>query len=383
MAVSSQPPSADAAERAAVVHRETIQLGLLVVIAIGLFLLTRAVAASNRALTVSNAAQWYARGEELLRTGHIDEAIAAFRRATVRNRDDRTYVLALARALVIKGDYDAAAGLLARIRESAPEDAQINLDLAHVAAAREDVSEAVRYFHDALYASWPIGQEESRRHVRLDLIRFLLAQNQGGRAEAELLAAGTDMPDDAADHAEIATLFAQAGDDRRALDHYQQTLRLKPDNAEALADAGTAAFRLGQYALAQQYFRKVPARSDVVRTTGDIVDLVLSCDPMAAHIGSHERQRRLERDVAYTRQRLEACVALHPVTGNEDSMIQSHLQALDRQFLRPAPLDQDTLEARMDLIARAERKISERCGPVMAMDQALLLIAREHGASSK
>jgi hypothetical protein len=37
----------------------------------------------------------------------------------------------------------------------------------------------------------------------------------------------------------------------------------------------------------------------------------------------------------------------------------------------------------MDLIARAERKISERCGPVMAMDQALLLIAREHGASSK
>jgi tetratricopeptide (TPR) repeat protein len=182
----------EAADSAAPVHNEIARLVFLVLLAIAAFFLTRAIAASNRGLTMRNAAEWYRRGEAYVRAGDIDRAIDAYRRATVRNRDNHAYQLALARALVLHHDYDAARALLLRIRESEPDSPQINLDLARVAVAREDVTEAVRFYHDALYAPWSPDDAEARRAVRLELIRFLMSHGQSARAWAEMLAAQAD-----------------------------------------------------------------------------------------------------------------------------------------------------------------------------------------------
>jgi hypothetical protein len=53
------------------------------------------------------------------------------------------------------------------------------------------------------------------------------------------------------------------------------------------------------------------------------------------------------------------------------------------QLKRRPQLDQDTVESGVDLIDRVERSAIENCGPSTALDRALLLIGRQHGAESR
>lgn len=379
-----KPPITDADEREALIHREVTQLVVLVLIAIAAFFVTRAVAVNNHDLSMRNADEWCRRGQGLVAAGRLDEAVDAFRRATVRNRTDRTYLLSLSRALAQKRAYDSARAILLGIRESAPEDAEINLDLARLSAARQDVTEALRFFHDALYAPWPASQAERRRAVRVELIRFLLAHGQSRRAQSELLAAGADMPDDVLHHVQLAELFSQAGDHRDALEHFQRALRLAPQDDAVLAGAGQAAFGVGNYALARRYLGHTQTDSEAVRGLREVVDLVVSRDPTASRIGAAERYRRLDANLTYVEQRLAGCVAQHGnVPSDDQRVLQTEVQAFARPLRRSAMLDQDTIESGIDLIERVERGIVESCGPQTAVDRALLLIGRQHGAANQ
>lgn len=373
--------SRKSAERAALIHREVVQLVALTIIAVLAFFLTRAVATNNRALSVRNAGEWYRRGEQFLAAGQLDEAVDAFRRATVRNRTNRTYLLALSRASARKRDYDSARNLLLTIRAAAPEDPEINLELARLSAARQDVTESIRFFHDALYAPWPSDASEKRRGVRLELIRFLLTHNQSSRAQAELLAASVDMPDDAAHHGELAELFNEAGDPRNALTHFQHALREEPENPRALAGAGRAAFALAEYPLAKGYLDRVPADDEQTRDLRQLVGLVLSRDPIAGRIGTRERRERLAANVSHVEQRLAECLGQRAEPASAEEQARQHqLEELQRRLRSPTVLDQDAIEAGVDLVDRTELQALAGCGPAAPVDRALLLIARRHGA---
>src|SRR3954447_21094782 len=154
-ATMGQRQSVDGPEDGALVHRRTVQLILLVTVAVAAFFVTRAIAASNRAMELRDAAEWFRRGQEQMAHGTAGDAIVSFRRATARNRREKRYVLALASALAHERQYDAARSALLALRESSSEDPDVNLQLARLSAARQDVSEAVRYYHDTLYAPWP------------------------------------------------------------------------------------------------------------------------------------------------------------------------------------------------------------------------------------
>jgi hypothetical protein len=192
------------------------------------------------------------------------------------------------------------------------------------------------------------------------------------------------MPDDARDHLEVGRLFARANDDVRALTHFQRALRLEPDNGGALAGAGQAAFRLGQYSLARRYLQRAPNDAAGVRETRDVANLVVSADPMIARLGAAERRRRLEVNFQHARQRFSACSTERTESpSSTDVAMQSDLQAFERRLKQPTKLDQDTIESGVDLIDRVERHVVERCGPPDALDRALLLIGREHGGDSR
>jgi tetratricopeptide (TPR) repeat protein len=381
----SEDTARDNAARAAFIHHEILQLFVLILIAIAAFFATRAVAASNRNMSLRDAAAWYQRGERALDEGRVSDAIEAFRRAAVRDRHAKMYVLALARALARNRDDDAARGVLSTLRESEPEDAEINLELARLAARRDDVTEALRFYHNALYAPWPAELIDARRDVRLEFIRFLLAHNQSGPALAELLAVAADLPDQLAAHREVAQLFAEAGDYTRSLDEFQRALRLTPNDGAALAGAGLGAFHIGQYALARTYLRRAPADLGEVAATRDIIESVLSNDPLANGIGSAERRRRLTADLDYARQRLSACVATRAGSAatNDEVTLQGEADRFYDRLKPAAALDQDTIEAGVDLIDRMARDVVQRCGPASARDRALVLIGRQHAGDSK
>ena len=371
-------------ERAALVHREVLQLTLLIFIAIAGFFLTRVVAANNRAMSARDAAAWYDRGQQALESGQIDLAIDAFRRATVRNRTETAYVLALARALALHHDDEAARQVLLTLRESQPENADINLELARLAAHGADVTEAVRFYHNALYAPWPAERTDARRRVRIELIQFLLTHDQPGRAGAELLAVAADLPDEPAAHVQVAQLFFQAGDYTHSLDHFERAVRLAPDDGVALAGAGQSAFRLGEYARARSYLVRAPRDVDEVATTREIVELVLADDPLANRIGSAERRRRLLMDVEYARQRLTACIGERAGEPKDDEVVfQGEMEALSRQLSRTAVLDQDTIETGVDLVQRVAQHIMQRCASATVRDRALVLIGRQHSGAAR
>ena len=375
-------PSHNSTERAALVHREIFQLVALIIVAVGAFALTRTVAANNRRTSLRDAAEWFRRGEEAVEAGRVDDAIDDLQRAAVRDRSDKRYTLAFATALELKRDDDAARRVLVRLRESAPEDPDINLQLARLAVARSDVSEALRFYHNALYAPWPSEQADARRGLRLELIRFLLIQHETGRAQSELLALSTDLPDNVPLRLDIAQLFAKAGDHRHALDQFQRALRLSPENEEALAGAGLAAFQLGDYVLARTYLGLATPEADDIRSTRELVALILSNDPLVSRIGSAERRRRLVADISYAERRLTACLEQHPgdqATGDGPAL-QNEARTFERQLNAPRGLEQDTIEAGVDLVDRIERLVTSHCGPPTEPDRALMLMAHQHGS---
>jgi tetratricopeptide (TPR) repeat protein len=178
--------------------------------------------------------------------------------------------------------------------------------------------------------------------------------------------------------------LATAGDSRQALNQYEQALRLAPSDKNALAGAGTTAFTLGDYLQARNYLRRAPADVDDVARTREIVDLVLSSDPLASRIGSPERRRRLAASLDYADERLKGCEQVGAAAGpNSTATLQEEIASLREQLKPSTDIDQDSIEAGLDLFGRIERQLAETCPPLTANDRALALIARSHATDSK
>jgi tetratricopeptide (TPR) repeat protein len=370
-------------ERSAFIHQEILKLAILIALAMVAFFVTRVIAASNRSMTERDAAEWYARGERALAEGDPTHAVEAFRHASVMKRGDRQYTLALARALIVTHENDPAERALLGLRESVPEDPEVNLELARLETARGDADAALRYYHNALYAPWPAEQTDARRAVRLELIRFLMATHQPSRAESELVALTSDLPNTLALHLEVGDLFLSTGDNQRALDQFEQALDLADQDRAALAGAGRAAFAIGNYEKAQRHLRDLPDPTGDLREMRALVDLVLAGDPLAARIGSSARRRRLSEALSHLSQRLETCTARPGVSSATAlSQLADETSAFTNELGHEQVLENDTIENGLELVNRGERAVTSACPPAQTLDRALMLIAARHGVAA-
>jgi tetratricopeptide (TPR) repeat protein len=380
-------PSAREEETFRLLNRDIFLLAVLTAIALGLFFFTRNVAAKQRHLEARVAAIWYEAGERELASRTVEKAIDDLRKATANDRENRKYAFALAEALA-RANHDAEARqVLLRLRESDPENAEVNLNLARLAAKSRDIPDAVRYYENALYGRWTGSQvDEQRRQVRIELIRFLLAQQQRNRALSELLIVETELPETATSHIQAAELFAETGDWQHALKNFTQAVQLDPHNATALTGAGQAAFQVGDYVKARRYLEAAvtqdPAPQPAVQLLS-LVRMIFSSDPLAPHIAMEERQRRLLVDFQQSLQRLENCLA--QTSKSEDP----GLRALEAEALTLEPelhsedfrSDPELVRTGLDLIYRIEKATTASCGQPAGLDQALLLIGRKHGGA--
>ena len=245
----------DRKTEASFVHREVVVLVVLCAAVVVGLILTRAAARANRNVRLRDASSWYIAGQRHLASGRTEAAITALRRATAMNRDNRAYRLALAESLASARQDDAARQLLLGVRESTPEDPEVNVQLARLEARHDNLTGALRYYQNAVYGAWSADQRDARRGVRIELIRYLIAHEERGQALSELLVLSSNLPDDVELQTKAGRLFLDAGEPRRALDRFRQALRIDPKNGPTLAGAGEAAFELGDYASAQVYLR--------------------------------------------------------------------------------------------------------------------------------
>jgi Flp pilus assembly protein TadD len=369
----------DRRREATFVHREILGLAVLCVLVAAGFVATRAAATANRALRRQDAAAFYDTGERALARGQTGSAIRALRRATAIDRDNRTYRLALAAGLAADHQDDAARQVLLGVREASPEDPEVNVRLARLEARRGDVTGAVRYYQHAVYGSWNGDQSAARREVRIELIRYLLARQQRGRALSELLVLAGDQPDTVTHQIEEGQLLLEAGAAARALERFRQALRVEPANATALEGAGTAAFTVGDYAAARRYLRAVQPASAQVTELLAVAGLVLTRDPLRPRLSLRQRHERVVAGFTRALAALEECANRQPAHSGEFASLRSEARALEPELgldqVRRAP---ESIDAGVSLIYRIEQTAADLCGLGSAFDRALLLIGRRY-----
>ena len=367
-------------------QREMVAIVLLSVVVVAGFILTRRAAAANRALRLSDAAAWSVAGQGDAAAHRTDAAVHALRRAAALDRDNRGYQLALAGALAAADDHDAARQVLLRLRDTAPEDAEVNLELARLEAQRDDVPGTVRYYQSALYGRWSGDQGDARRDIRVELVRFLLSHDQRSRALSELLILSSNAPPETGANVEMGQLFLDAGDPARALDHFRRALRLSATEPSAIDGAAESTFALADYPAAQTYLHASSTPSGRVAKLRQLVDLVQATDPLAPGVPSSDRQQRVQSGLDAARDRLDRCLSQAVLPGQPPTDTET-LQTLRARvdtlggLDRPAPVLFETFEQAFSLIYEVEQTVPESCAAPTPMDRALLLIGRRHGVS--
>lgn len=381
LTLAGRCPPCDLAHWTRLLRQEGVRLTALVAIAVAAFWGTRALAQSNAALRRSQAAQWFAVGQEALRAGRSTAAVEALRRSAARDPARTRYRLALAEALATSHLDDEARRELLALRDAQPEDAETNLQLARVEARRGSPDAARRFYEGAIAGLWRPEQAEARRATRIELVEFLLAGDARARALSELLVLDANLPDEPALQVRVGDLFLRAGDPRRALAHFGLVLRKEPASPAALAGAGTAAFALGDYRRALRFFDPLPVDAAVAGQR-ELAALVLAMDPLAPRLSAAERRRRLTTAADTALEAVTDCLAATPAgDGDLDAPrrdVEALVEALGARPGRrevPAAID-DGLE----LVAHAQQASAARCGtPPSARARALLLIARLRG----
>ncbi len=369
-------------ETVRLLRRDILLLCVLGVCALCLYLVTRVAAARIASIDSHVAATWYEEGLRRFDGGDVAGAIESYRKATAIDRENRTYVLAMADALQASNHNAEAKQALLHLRELDPTNAEINLHLARLAVKTVNVQDAVLYYHSALDGMWTVSDvAEKRRNVRSELIHFLIEHHDKNKALSELLVLDSELPDSAGAHIETAKLFLKADDARHALGDFSEAIRIDPHNAEALAGAGAAEFQLGDYQKAHHHLEEAEAQGETSPQTAELlskVRMVISYDPLAPGLPVEERQRRLSVGLNQATQRLEQCQSksdgpdLEALKGEAEAM-QGEINSTTG-FHAPA-----IISSGLGLIYRIENAVNARCGAAEEADAALLLIGREHG----
>ncbi len=374
-------------------RRESFLL-LVIVFLIVLFVITGFTVGIYHNVEKGFAVQWYARGEDDVRAGRVEAALADFRTAVSYADGNEQYELRLAEALTAAGNSPGARGeartYLLALLDRQPGNATVNLELARLAAADHSIADAVRYYHQAIYGEWDFNAVARRKNARLELVEYLLAEGQKDSARAELIALAADLPTDPALQTRVGMLLLQVGGYDDALKLFDEALAHDPHAAPALAGAGESYFHKGDYEQAERYLAKAvqqdPRLTQAKVLSGTARD-VLELDPFNRRLGNMERGRRAAMDFHAALARLQSCAATRGIdlkAQGSDPLQTANQQALDLQP-RAQQLnlgrDAELLSHVMDAAFAMEQASAKACGEPEGQDLALLLISREQGGA--
>jgi tetratricopeptide (TPR) repeat protein len=388
-------------EKRRLILRDSFSLAGLFVITIVLSVVTWFFFRSFEDHRDALAHRWLTRGQYEMQHGHPEPAIYALRSALAYSPGDRDLEIQLATALAVGGHTQEAVSYFSTLRESAPGDGMINLQLARLAAkppaaesgragpgrvSPDRTAETIRYYQEALDGTWQGDGYTRRREVRLELSRYLIAQQDFNRARSQLLIAAGNSLDDPAVKLEIAALFEQAHAPQDALDLYRTAAQKKPASLAALEGAGRTAYELNHYPLAWQYLERAvnhpdfkdrpatetAANRDMLGTAERLV--ALSPEPGLSVRTRAERVMNAEKIAAV---RMAGCTAKMQAPTPELANLTARWGKL------PTPLKVLTLEQQpeleesvMQLVFDTERVTATICGAPTGDDALLLRLAR-------
>lgn len=358
-------------------RREAVILIVLSLSAVVLFVTVSALAQLFSSQQASLSDRWSSRGAADLKAGKYADAAQDFHSALRYSRDDYDQQLGLAEALIGLKRTDEASSYLNALWEEQPENGVVNRELARIAAGKKDQQRALRYYHNAIYASWPVDADKERRATRWELIKYLLSLHANAQAQSELISLAADVGDDPTQQIALGNFFLKVQDDAHAMGAFKRRLQVNPHNPEALAGAGAAAFDMGEYEQAQRYLRHATEdapedRDAAVRLQS--TEQVLKLDPFRPNLSSAERARAAMAAFDTAGDRVKGC----PAVGSLESawtQMKPNVTAMKLQR------DADAVSRVMDVVFQIEKDASAKCGTGSPADAALVLIARQREGS--
>lgn len=356
-------------------------LGLLSLLAVLFFLSVTGLTRVYYSQRESLGNRWYNRGLAELQARQYDAAVTDFRAALLYSRDNYAYQLSLAEALLGQKRTGQAYAYLLNLWDRQPEDGLVNLELARIAAQKGQIPQAVRYYHNAIYAAWSSDEENKRRDARLELIELLLRNNERAQAESEVIALEANADDEPREQLQIGDFFVRTLDYERALAAYRASLKSDRHNPAALAGAGRAAFELSRYPLALKYLQGAAASNPADTDSASrlqTTELVLRMDPFQRQLPATQRDRIVVEAFAAAGSRLQNCRGQQKSAssaGSQSSLPERYARMKPRITEPGLQRNPDLVEQAMDLVFDIERQTSATCGTPTGTDLALLLIS--------
>jgi tetratricopeptide (TPR) repeat protein len=325
---------------------------------------------------------------------HFKLALTDYRNALAYNPTNPLFQFHLARALAAAGRDDEARSYLLNLLSESPGSGEINLELARIAARNNTMADAMRYYQGAIYSEWASDPIAMRWQVRRELCETLLNRGQVKQAAPEVIALAQNTPaDDAVRLTIVAQLLLRTQQWNRALEAYRTLLAGDPNAEDCLAGAGQAAFELGQYVTAMQFFDRLPRER---REQPDLLNLfdmtrrILVADPFLSGLSAEVRAQRAANALALVQTRVENC-ARQTGQSLEQTPPRTELQRVYQQSRElqqdwtPRYLERfpDRLDAAMAYVFSVENAAAAACGEPQGDDRALWLLGRSRSVVNR
>jgi tetratricopeptide (TPR) repeat protein len=388
---------AERIQRRRLIVQDTLALLGLTLIAICLAVLTYFLFHSFQDHRSVVEKRWYARGEELLATGHPADAVVDFRAALSYSSSNPQYQMALAEALAGSGRTDEADTYFSALHAAEPGDGFLNLQLARLAVRRGNAQQAIDFYQAALNGLWHNQGTERRRQIRLELAKYLLSLDRTNQAQGELLSAEGNNLDHPAALFTIANLLREADDPTDAMIAYQRVERhrnaahsqvLASLNAESQIAAALGQYKratraLNRYLEKARQFPKAATsqQKQAVEQQLDNYQRILQLIPFYS-LPPKQHVARLLQNAAIAHRRYASC--LRDLQSRSDpKATEPDLLALGTQWKQlgspnahalagNAPLQQRL----MDWTSQSEIVTAKLCGPPTGADALLLQLAQ-------
>jgi tetratricopeptide (TPR) repeat protein len=369
--------------------REAVLFGCIVLLVL-FVLLTAAVNRMYHKKIHVLADTWFAQGEASFQAGDAQSALIDYRNAMVFSPGNAKFQFHLAQALAAVGRGDEGRSYLLALLSESPGSGEVNLALARIATRKGLTSEAIRYYHAAIYGEWENDPIAMRWQVRRELSEYLLDRGEAQQAVPEIIALADNTPaDDTARRKIVANLLIRAKLWPRALDGFRSLVSANNQDPDALLGAAVSAFELGQYDLALDYFGRLPQPERDAPDIAVMYQTALQIDalnPFVAGISREAKAAKAANAVSLASKRLQDCtrqegqsLLVTPPQTPLQKIFADSKEIEARGSLQYIEKHPETIEEVMARVFEMENAAADVCGKPQGADRALWLLGRSRG----
>jgi tetratricopeptide (TPR) repeat protein len=366
--------------------REAVLLGCILLLVL-FVLFTAAVSRMYHKSIHVLADNWFDQGEASYRAGDIKSALTDYRNALVYSPDNAKFQFHLAQALSAAGRGDEGRSYLLNLLSESPGSGDVNLTLARIAAHKGLNSEALRYYHGAIYGEWDNDPISRRWQVRRELAEYLLDHGLQQQAVPEIIALADSTPaNDTEQLRVVGNLSLRAKLWTRALEVSRTILSANADNEDALLGAATSAFNLGQYSAALDYFDRLPEKDREAPGVAEMHKTAQQINEMNAFLPGLSREakaRRAASALSLAANRLQQCASQVgqslPATPAQTQLQKALAESKEltaEQSWQNIAKHPETLDELMGHAFEMENAAAAVCGEPEGADRALWLFGR-------